>query len=127
MIPNDNSSEPVGANLTEPHSTLTIPIQVTDPIWCYCQQDANTNASHCDKGMVGANTDQDKFNQFRTSALNIGQALDTSNTISPMIHQVQIGNENGSLIYTPSVTVRYRLRFTMYSWLTYCCAVCQGW
>jgi hypothetical protein len=123
-----NCSQPVSANLAEPHSTFTIPIQDTDPVWFYCQQGANTNASHCGKGMVGAiNTDQDKFNQFRTSALNIGQALDASNTTFPMIHQVQVSNENGSLIYTPSVTVRYRLRFTMYSWLTHCCAVRQGW
>jgi hypothetical protein len=43
-----------------------------------------------------------------------------------MIHQVQVNNENGSLIYTPSVTVRYRLRLTMYSWLTHRCAVRQS-
>ncbi|KAI0089411.1 Cupredoxin [Irpex rosettiformis] len=86
--------------------TFDITVKDDKPIWFYCQQGANTNASHCGKGMVGAiNPTADKtFQEFLQKALAVGVALNANSTIAPTVHQVSVSNANGDLTYTPSVT-----------------------
>lgn len=76
------------------------------PIWFYCQQGANTNASHCGKGMVGAinPTADNTFDEFRQKALAVGAALGATNS-TPTVHQVFVSNSGGDLVYSPPVTV----------------------
>lgn len=101
-----SASEPVDPQSNSPHPTFVLTVKTTDPIWFYCQQGANTNASHCGKGMVGAvNTDQSKFDQFKQKALAIGASLSGNSTSAPTIHQVSVSNAGGNLTYTPPVTV----------------------
>ncbi len=77
------------------------------PIWFYCQQGANTNASHCGKGMVGAiNPTADKtFDEFRQKALAVGASLSGNSSTAPVYHEVQVGGQGGALVYVPSVVV----------------------
>jgi hypothetical protein len=80
------------------------------PIWLHCEQAAGTNVSHCGRGMVAAiNPTADKtFDAFKQNALNVGAALSANSSMSlstPMTHEVQVGGDEGSLVYVPSVTV----------------------
>jgi hypothetical protein len=60
--------------------------------------------------MVAAiNPTADKtFDVFRQNALNVGAALSTNSSIAlstPITHEVQVGGDDGSLVYVPSITV----------------------
>ena len=54
------------------------------PIWFHCRQAANTEASHCGKGMAfamnpGANGSNDSYAAFKAKALDMGKQLAASN------------------------------------------------
>ncbi|GJE85996.1 cupredoxin domain-containing protein [Phanerochaete sordida] len=73
----------VPANQTDNFPTYTITVNDTKPIWVFCDQAANTAASHCGAGMVfavncGADGSANSFTNFKASALAIGQQLKAS-------------------------------------------------
>ncbi|KIP12603.1 hypothetical protein PHLGIDRAFT_98049 [Phlebiopsis gigantea 11061_1 CR5-6] len=71
---------PVPANQTDNFPTFTVPINDTTPVWVFCDQAANTAASHCGAGMVfavncGADGSANSFTNFKNAALAIGAEL----------------------------------------------------
>jgi len=76
----DSGFNPVPANQTDNFPTFTITVNDTTPIWVFCDQAANTAASHCGAGMVfavncGADGAANSFTNFKNAALAIGQEL----------------------------------------------------
>lgn len=71
---------PVAANVTDNFPTWTVTVKDTKPLWFFCEQAANTAASHCGKGMVfavncGPDGSANSFDSFKKSALAIGAQL----------------------------------------------------
>jgi len=71
---------PVAANVTDGFPTFTITVNDTKPIWVFCDQAANTAASHCGAGMVhaincGPDGSANSFSGFKSAALAIGAQL----------------------------------------------------
>ncbi|KAH9985428.1 hypothetical protein BJV74DRAFT_717998, partial [Russula compacta] len=50
----DSGFHPVAIGTSDDFPTFSITVNDTNPIWVHCEQDANTAASHCGKGMVFA-------------------------------------------------------------------------
>ncbi|PSR85840.1 hypothetical protein PHLCEN_2v5316 [Hermanssonia centrifuga] len=76
----DSGFNPVPANQTDNFPTYTITVNNTTPIWVFCDQAANTAASHCGAGMVfavncGADGSPNSFTNFKNAALAIGTEL----------------------------------------------------
>jgi len=75
---------PVAANTSSNNlPTFSIVVNDTQPIWVFCDQAANTPASHCGAGMVFAvNCGQDgsanSFTNFKAAAQAIGASLSAS-------------------------------------------------
>ncbi|KAH9992967.1 Cupredoxin [Russula compacta] len=83
----DSGFHPVAIGTNESFPTWNITVNDTKPIWVHCQQDANTAASHCGKGMVfainpGAPGSNNSFAEFQTAALAIGAQLAANSTNS---------------------------------------------
>ncbi|KAI0684055.1 hypothetical protein BC835DRAFT_1391750 [Cytidiella melzeri] len=88
--------------------TFSINITDTKPIWLHCEQGANTNATHCGKGMVAAinPTPQNTFDAFKANAIAAGVAFGVTNTTTapPVVHTVFVSDANATLVYTPPTT-----------------------
>lgn len=76
----DSGLMPVAENVTGDFPTWTLTVENTEPIWAFCKAAADTPNSHCGKGMVfaincGPDGAENSFENFRNSALKIGESL----------------------------------------------------
>jgi len=76
----DSGFNPVAPGVTSGFPTYTITVNDTDPVWVFCNQEANTPSSHCGQGMVfavncGADGSANSFTDFKNAALAIGASL----------------------------------------------------
>ncbi|THH32000.1 hypothetical protein EUX98_g2172 [Antrodiella citrinella] len=76
----DSGFMPVAANVTDGFPTFTVTVNDTKPIWIFCDQAANTAASHCGAGMVhaincGPDGSANSFSGFKAAALAVGAQL----------------------------------------------------
>jgi hypothetical protein len=59
--------------------------------------------------LTAINPTADKtFNAFKQDALNVGAALSANSSMAlsmPMTHDVQVGGDDRSLFYVPSITI----------------------
>jgi len=70
---------PVSANQTD-LPTFAVTVNDTQPVWIFCDQNANLPTSHCGAGMVfaincGADGSNNSFTNFKNAALAIGASL----------------------------------------------------
>jgi len=81
---------PVPANQTSGFPTYTITVNDTQPLWVFCDQAANTPASHCGAGMVfavncGPDGSANSFTAFKNAALAIGKQLQANASASTTV------------------------------------------